>query len=83
MPVKSKGAKQFIKIQEDIETRNKRVFGSGPKEQYVDNQRGIASGGPGKDMKSLYYQIRANDEMYTFSAPKSRKDEEEFEIERY
>ena len=47
-----KGAKQFSKIQEDIETRNRRVGGSGPKEQYVDNQRGIASMARGKDMKS-------------------------------
>ena len=57
MPGKSRGAKQFSKIKEDIETRNRKIFGSGPTEQYVDHQRGIASGTPGKDLKCKLINI--------------------------
>jgi hypothetical protein len=32
MPGKSRCAKQFSKIQEDIETSNRKIFGSGPTE---------------------------------------------------
>ena len=84
MPGKSRGAKQFSKIQEDIETRNRKIFGSGPTEQYVDHQRGIASGTPGKDLKCKRINVMnlnlkfANVE----AAPKKREAQEEFEIER-
>ena len=57
MPGKSRGAKQFMKIKEDIETRNRKIFGSGPTEQYVDHQRGIASGTPAKDLKCKWINI--------------------------